>query len=195
MTYPTVISFYTKTWEYVKHANRLKQECESLKLDYHIVEKEDTGSWLGNTRLKPKFILDSITTLKRPVLWIDVDGSILRTPIELQLPFNYDFLGIHQRIGPKRTWHVGTMVFNYTPKMLKLLQAWVDVANDTTSGTDEASFESVWQSNLNSMNLFGKELPLSYFTIENLSYNDCTNPVIRHRLSKCESKMKMKNSK
>lgn len=189
--YPTIVSFFTPTWEYKTHASRLIKECEFLGLDYLIEEMEPTGSWLGNTRLKPKFILSAMTRLDRPLLWIDVDGSIYEKPSILQYA-TQDFMGRHQRTGPRRTWHVGTMFFNNTENGKWLLQEWAERANVAT-GSDEAVFESVWIES--TRNLSYAELPEEYFRIIRHGELPPSGTVIAHRLSACESKMDMKRRK
>lgn len=189
--YPTIISFYTKSWEYEKHANRLRKECDKLKLSYYIKELPDTGDWLKNTVYKASFIYDALVHLKTPVLWIDVDGSIYNLPTLLKLPVKYDFMGRHQRTGPKRTWHVGTLFFNYTDKAIEFARLWKE-ASLIASGTDEAMFERIWKIYANSLELSYEELPSNYFIILGVNEAYSHNVVICHRLSQAESKLEMK---
>lgn len=190
--FPTIISFYTMTWEYPEHATRLRRECKALGLKHCINECGATGTWLGNTRLKAAYIYNTLKELKRPVLWIDVDGSIYRKPEELKLPVDIDFMGRHQRIGPMRTWHVGTLFFNYNEKVLGFLKAWKDMT-ETNDGTDEASFEAIWLKYGEAMGLSSAELPPEYFGIHGLEYNKTESPIVVHRLSKCQNKMATKH--
>jgi hypothetical protein len=185
--YPTVISFYTNTWEYPKHAERLKSECEKLGLNHHIEKLEDTGEWVHNTRLKPKFILDTLLKLKTPILWIDVDGSILKLPEELKLPTGYDIMGRHKRTEPERQWHVGTLFFDYNERVIQFLQDWVDLCRRTV-GTDETALETVWQNNPNGLTF--KELSETYFKVILKEHQIRPNYVIVHRVSKSESKFR-----
>ena len=190
MTYPIIISFYTKSWTYEQHAKRLREECDRLGLRHHIAELPDTGGWISNTRLKPEFIRKSLNELKEPVLWVDVDGSICRHPTFLSLPTSLDFMGRHQRTGPKRTWHVGTMFFNYTDKITKLLDHWCERSKN---GTDEASFDVVWKELAETLGLSSVELPAEYFEIlTSDNARPTSHTVICHRLSKCERKLAMK---
>lgn len=186
--YPTIVSFYTPTWDYPKHASRLIAECERLGLPYHIKQLDPGQSWLDNTRLKSKFIFDSMKELDRPILWIDVDGSIYRRP-DILLNVEEDFMGRHQRTGPRRNWHVGTMFFNNTPNGKQLLDEWNTLCQ-TASGTDEAAFEEVWKKF--GTNITFKELPSEYFEIIHDAAQATPNAVIVHRLSKCPSKLEMK---
>lgn len=190
-TFPTIISFYTPSWTYVEHAKRLIDECEMLGLNYYIKEYQDSGNWITNTRLKASFIHEAINNLKSPVLWIDVDGSIYKTPEILKLPVSVDFMGRHQRVGPCRTWHVGTMFFNYTKNSLKLIELWKNAA-ESGDGSDEHQFESVWIKNNKELGISFSELPKEYFMISESSYNIVSDPVIVHRLSKCPDKIKKK---
>lgn len=186
-TFPTIISFYTDSWKYPQHATRLINECNALRLDHRIEERTGTGSWMGNCRLKPEYIYESLTVLKRPILWLDVDASILCSPTELTLPIEYDFMGVHQRTGPRRTWHVGTMFFNYNEKTVAFLKQWVDL---TIRSTDESSFETCWTTHAKEYDITSKELPLTYYSIPEVHYNGSIRDVISHRLSKCDTKKK-----
>lgn len=194
--YPTIISFYTDTWKYKEYAEALAQSCRKLGLNYYIKEIEDTGNWSENTRIKPFFIREAIRTLKRPVLWIDADGMIQNIPRELLLPLSVDFLGRHQRIGPKRTWHVGTMVFNYSDEVLTFVDKWCESVSGSIS-SDEAAFETVWLKYHEDMNISSEELPETYFKI---LYNQTLDKpesadIIAHRLSACPAKIRFKAEK
>lgn len=193
--FPTIISFYTQSWEYVAHADRLRRECDALGLMHHIQELPDRGSWIENTRLKATFIHNALATLKRPVLWIDVDGSVHNRPLALLLPTAADFAGRHQRTGPQRTWHVGTMFFNYTNPALELAARWRTQA-EAAGGTDEAAFEDVWLAHARDLRVNYAELSEDYFVLP--TYENPVVPrtaVISHRLSQCESKLAMKRRK
>lgn len=188
--FPLIISYYTKTWDYEKHAERLRKECNNLGLKHEIKLIESSGSWISNTRLKPKFIKDCMDEYDSPLLWIDVDGSIYKTPDFLK-DCQYDFVGRHQRTGPMRTWHVGTMFFNNTEGGKRILNAWNEQCTIGT-GTDEAAFEEAWKS-VNDVSY--KELPDTYFLILDGTTERKHDTVIAHRLSKCPSKMEMKSRK
>lgn len=185
---PTIISFYTPTWEYEQHAIRLIAECEELGLPYHIKKLEPLGTWMDNTRLKSKFIYDTMNELDCPILWIDVDGSIYKQPSFLN-NVTEDFIGRHQRTGPKRMWHVGTMFFNNTENCKKMINEWYELCKIGT-GTDEAAFEVIWQTMADQLTF--KELPEEYFEILAWNKLPSANAVIAHRLSTDPSKMELK---
>lgn len=179
----TVISFYTNTWEYPQHAQRLAKECEALGLSHYIRELPTTGSWISNTRLKASFVHKTLELLQTPVLWIDVDGSILAKPTEIDL--DMDFMARLQPTQVGRTFHVGTMFFNYTDEGRKLAKEWCDMKDMV--GSDESAFDFMWKQK--DQNVKWKNLPETYFRMfEGKPLPDDT--VIFHRKSKDESKLR-----
>lgn len=177
---PTIVSFYTNNWTYPLHAVRLKQECEQLGLDCYIKELQDSGSWISNTRMKTGFIRDTILYLRKPILWIDVDGSILKLPIDIDQ--SVDFAARKKPIGAGRVWHVGTMFFNYTAKSLELIDRWY---KEDIAGSDELALEVVWNQGWDGT---WQNLPLNYFYIQKKDSELPDDCVIFHRLSTGESK-------
>lgn len=195
----TLISFYTKDWQYPQHAKRLAAECKALDMPCVIEELPSTGSYLKNTCLKPQFILDKLRELKSPVLWVDVDGSLLKSPdlfdgwfvdmnadglIPVCQEYYYnaqrDFAARRMPQERNRTWHVGTMWFNYTPNMIKLLEQWI--AN-TGNLSDESALEKTWQQLAATINTV--DLPPEYFYI---GKKPPAGTVIMHRISNGDSK-------
>jgi len=176
----TVVSFYTANWKYPDHAKRLRKECEALGLPCYIVELTDTGSWLSNTRLKSKFIYDTLHQLKSAILWIDVDGSIIKLPTEID--FDADFAARLKPEGSTRQWHVGTMFFNWTPKSIELVSKWHKC---TEAGSDELAFENIWRTGWDGRS---QNLPETYFHIQHGTKPVPRDTVIYHRLSQDTSK-------
>lgn len=151
--YPTIISFYTvgdNDWEeegkhqFKEYADRLRQNCIDLGLDHHIVELEDTGEWLENTRRKPRFILDTIQKLQRPILWLDCDGSIYQMPDLFKGNVEFDLALPTNTWNKKRQWHVATIYANTTPMALNLLTTWADyMGDDRFDWSDELGLEVI----------------------------------------------------
>lgn len=179
--YPVIISFYTNDWLYPQHANRLRAECTKLGLEYIIEERPSRGGYIQNSCIKPEFIRDCLR-LGRPVLWIDVDGSICQRP-DFFLDGYYDFQA--KRMGPhrKRIWHVGTMYFNPTPATMAFVDAWIDRTGDMT---DESSLDQTLKAK--DWGLRTREVPPEYFMFCDRHDRPPKGAVIAHRLSKSESK-------
>jgi hypothetical protein len=187
--YPTVISFYTDTWEYPTYARKLLANCNTLGLQSFISVVDDTGDWLANTRLKPKYILDTLKRLEGPVLWVDVDGSILKQPNILMGDISFDFAARKMHNTRQKEWHVGTLFFNYNERALAFLEKW----NEQTiqdKWSDEYSLDVLWKSQGEEViNLKVLELPPEYFyMIRNNGEEPNWKTVVCHRASKGESK-------
>jgi hypothetical protein len=187
----TVVSFYTPDWKYSEYANKLRVNCELFKLPHYIVERPSTGDYVKNCNIKPSFILHALTKLKSPVLWIDADGELLRTP-ELLLNdelSKYDIAGIRTATNYDRI-HVGSIWFNYNDKTIDFVEQWKDSLVE--KGIDDGAFNTIWQNNNNKINFF--ELPLEYHYIHKYHYSTIPDStVILHRLSSSDLKLKYKN--
>lgn len=170
-----VVSFFTA--EYRDHAPRLRSECDRLGLRHRIEELPTTGSYLRNCCLKPGFIRRCLHDERGPVLWVDVDGSILGSPTFFSDDDPFDMQAKRMGRHRKRTWHVGTMWWNYTPNALTFVDRWVENTGDMT---DESSLEWTWREGLP---LRARDIPQSYFQIE-----DPSGAVIMHRLSRTAAK-------
>lgn len=183
MDLPLIISFFTPDWEYEAHSKRLIKECDSLGLEHRIERRESRGGYIQNSCIKPFYIRECLQEAKRPVLWVDVDGSIFKPPVFF-LSGDFDFQA--RKMDPKyrrRTWHVGTMWFNYTPAMLEFIEAW---CNRTGDMTDESALDQTWKAR--DWGLRTREVPPGYFFILREGRPIPTTTVIAHRLSKGESK-------
>lgn len=135
-----IISYYTDNWNYPKKANELKQNCESLKLDYRIEKLDDTGSWINNTRLKSKFVHENLEEIQRPVLWIDADSTLYRTPFSISS--RADFAAVRADRNKTKTFYAGTLYFDYTRRGRDFARRWAECNID---GSDHMALEHVWQ--------------------------------------------------
>ena len=162
---------------------RFEQECRSLGLDCRIEELPSRGGYIENSCHKPAFILRCLTESNRPVLWVDVDGSIFAPPAFFT-EAGFDFQA--RKMNPerrRRIWHVGTLWFAPTDASVEFIEAWVARTGDMT---DESALDQVWKSR--EWPLRTRDIPAEYFHI--LSRNERPPPgtVIAHRLSDSASK-------
>jgi len=140
---------------------------------------DDMGDWHSNTRKKPEFILKALQEEKQTIMWVDVDAEIYN-PIELDVPVDVDMMGIRQEWGPRRTWCVGTMLFNYTENSINMLRDWT-ASCVNGSGTDEANLESIWQNKWKDI-MKTRILPKKFFIINKLHERQ-RDTVILHKSS------------
>lgn len=182
----TVISFYTKDWRYSEYASKMRKDCDLLQIDNVIEELPSTGSYLKNTCLKPRFILDKLKQLKSPVLWVDVDAKIMKRPDIFcidDFDKRYDFAAKKMSEQRTRTWHVGTIYCNYTHAMIQFLEEWI---KNTGEISDESALEFTWQNNKELLRT--TDIPNEYFFIQRLGFGVPQDTVIMHRISSGESK-------
>lgn len=174
----TLVSFYTDDDYYRPHGIRLQKECTALGIPHQIISKPPAGGYLANTRLKPFAIRELLKQVGGPVLWVDVDASVLKP---LALPSMGDIMAAPMRDGAFRKWHVGTLLFNHTPPAMRCLDEW---ASTCRSGSDEAAFNAIADNHQIT------PLPASYFTMARSTPPD--GAVIFHRLSTAPLKLEMK---
>jgi hypothetical protein len=176
---PLIVSYFTRDWHYPQHAARLAGECEALGLEAHIEERESRGGYTQNCCIKPEFIRECLQTAGRPVLWVDVDASILRKPDFFLGADGWDFQARKMASRRRRTWHVGTLWFNPTPATLDFVDEWVARTGDMT---DESALDQTWKAR--DWGLRTRDIPPTYFELGEPS----PGCVILHRLSSSRSK-------
>jgi hypothetical protein len=175
-------SFYTDTWEYPKHAARLRRECSVLGVDCQIEELSDAGGYLENCRQKPGYILETLERTGRPLLWLDVDTSLLRRPVGLR-PW-LDFMGRAKSGSDGRAWHVDAMFFGASLVACALLARWVEALADDIS--DELAFDRAWKAG---------GWPGAWETLPRTFSAGCTDPVVRHGRSTSPAKRAFQRSR
>lgn len=189
----TVISFYTPEWRYAEFAKNLQEDCKRLGLPCLIEVRESRNSYVKNCNIKPEYIKEKLLELKSPVIWIDVDGSIIKLPqlmIDAEIA-GYD-IAANQSINNPDHIHVGSFFLNYSPKVLEFLDSWIQEIK-RKNGIDDGAFNAVW--NRFKHDLKYLKLPDNYFVI--LPWPDTppsVNAVIVHRLSSSDLKLEYKRS-
>lgn len=129
---PHIVSFFSdpkgETY-YSAHAKRMHAQLTSLGINsFEIHELGTTDSWVGNTRLKPQFILDMLEKHKRDILWLDVDSNVCKAPAykwDLSCDFAAPKFNEKSLIKPPLKIRSIAMWFNYTERTIKLVNDWV----------------------------------------------------------------------
>lgn len=142
MTNPLIISFYTDDWTYADHARRMKDDCQRLNLECYIEQRESTRDYIRNTAIKPIFVKQCLEKFQRSVLWVDVDGLMLKKFPLSDLTEDFAACEYRNKKNLDRDWSVCMLWFNYTPGSLLLVNEW---CNNAHSGTDEAAFDVAWK--------------------------------------------------
>lgn len=128
MNFPLVISFFTPDSIYETEAQDLAASCKKLGLPYQILEISCAGKWVRNLYQKPKFILEKLKELKKPLLWIDADGIIVKRPLLFQTLICDFAVRIDPEADESHQWKVdtATMFIRYTEAAIDLLERWIN---------------------------------------------------------------------
>lgn len=121
-----IISFYSDTLRsnyYSQSANLLKSDCDRLGLDYHIENLTGHNEYKKNCKMKPFFILECIKKFKQPLVWLDCDSRIVKTPTFENLE-KVDYAGVKRGGDTDPVMIASTLFFNTTESSLKLLEEW-----------------------------------------------------------------------
>lgn len=178
---PIVISGFSSDHYYQQSSETFLEGLQKYNIEHKLFPFQDKGNWHANCRTKATLIHEALNTFKKPILWIDVDALILKS-INLIIPKSIDMMGIHQAWGPKRTWCVGTLAFNYSENSLQFVEEWKNKCETATGGTDEQYMEETWQT-FGKDKLKTKELDMKYFHLKVLHGPPNPNTIILHRSS------------
>jgi len=188
-----VISFYTDDGDYPMYAKLLSEDCERLGLDYYISEKQSLKDYRKNCNIKPFFIKETLERFKRPVLWMDVDGSIISSPdlIFDETILEYD-IAANCAVNNETKIRVGSIWFNYTKAVMSFVDNWCESVSN--GGIDDGQFNSTWKKHKDIMKLY--KLPQNYFVVlQKLNSTPPDDSCIVHRLSNSLLKQKYKCNK
>jgi len=128
-----LISFYSdiedKTY-YSDNATRLREECKDLDIQCSIQHKESLGSYQLNCLSKPQFILDMLERFNKPLLWMDVDSRLHKTPdIFDQFDESVDMV-VATANGMLSGMKASPLYFNNTDKAKEFINAWIASTKD-----------------------------------------------------------------
>lgn len=140
--------------------------------------------------MKPFVIEDALIKFKRPIIWMDVDGTINQFPEILNSDdiLDYDLAGFRSKRDSSRI-HVATNWFNYNESTLNFVKSWQEAA---INFLDDGAFQTTLTSMKDEIKIL--DLPSKYFSIlrhydEPLDHNH----FFVHRLSSSELKWEYKN--
>ncbi|MBX3403232.1 MAG: class I SAM-dependent methyltransferase [Phycisphaeraceae bacterium] len=174
---PIVLCYFTLDTPYADEAKKLKASCLRLGLEHRIVGVQPRGSWEANCAYKARFVEEQWRALGRPVLWVDADAIVHRTP-DLLRGVAADF-AVHRALG----WMFasGTVFFNQTPGAEALLVRWRERCEADPGTWDQVHLDAAWEDVAREQPLETLWLPREYTFINDLEDVALTeDPVIEH---------------
>lgn len=158
---PTVVNFFTINSGYADAAKNLENSCVKAGLPHLIAGVPSMGSWERNCAYKAEFILKKWHELKKPILWLDADAVVRRSPA-LLAGADADF-AIHK----VNRWQFasGTIFFNQTENAKRLLECWVRYCKNNPNVWDQVHLDAAWEEIASQYPLKTLWLPQSYTKI------------------------------
>ena len=127
-----IISFYSDvdgTTYYSDCAKRLAPQLTALDIPHDIRDKPSLGSYQKNCLSKPLFIASMLAEKKKPVVWLDVDASVIRTMEMLDSYEGNTDIGIACSQNNIMTAIPCMMYFGYTDASNWFLNEWISMCN------------------------------------------------------------------
>ncbi|MDN3506897.1 MAG: hypothetical protein P0S96_06680 [Simkaniaceae bacterium] len=128
MDFPAIISFYTEGTPYEEEVQNLIASCKKYNLEAHIKAVPSQGSWELNCAYKPFFILEKLTKLRKPLLWVDADGVFMQKPTYQEV-FALDLATRIEDVPDTHPSKVITSTLFVRPGAEDLLRQWIQNCN------------------------------------------------------------------
>ena len=185
------VSFYTKDTIYEQEAMKLMASLQALNMDYDVQGIESRGNWRANVGYKPTFLLRMLEKHKQPIMWMDVDDTLVKCPeillqakCDIAFVFVYEYFGL-QAPGPS----TAILYFANNGVAKGILKDWIALerkldynsAGIQKTGVDMSTFRQVISKNsywaLRASRLI---LPMSYLRCNFLPGFEGIDVVIDH---------------
>lgn len=151
---PIVISFYAGDTYYHRAAQQLREDCDRLGVPHDIVELSVAPSddWISLCRRKVPFILSRLQQHGRPVLWLDVDCRLLKTPPTVTEHVDaaffvrgFRYLRDVDPLALSRFWQPSILLFNHTPRSQAFLELMGSLERQSSLvATDDYFLQEAW---------------------------------------------------
>lgn len=170
-----ICAFHTDDELYNRHAQEFEQSLKDIGIsNYHISKIPPIESWVNACAVKPRIVLDSLSSTDLNIVYVDIDARFRSYP-ELFENFNYD-IGAHLKDGSELL--SGTLFFRNNDKVKKLVRSWLKSQRKNPEKWDQHVLQNTINDNA-SLELRLGNLPPSYCQIFD-SMSHFGNPVIEH---------------
>ena len=169
-----IVAFHQDTngsnGEYAAHAERLRAECKSVGQPASIVKRNYGTDYLSITRAKPLFILEQLDKWNEPLLYLDVDSTILKV-WDKPTPERIGWVARQNGLPHGHLHHLPN-----NTETREFLHAWLDALNGWEGGDHSAMWLAIKHTGYKWESLSGTD---AYVGI-GISDNEATHRAQRH---------------
>lgn len=135
-----VCAFYTEN--YASEVAALESSVRRFGIEFHKERYDSRGYWEANTRIKPEFLLKSLSIFPtKDVLYLDADSLLRAEPVFFD-SFGGD-VGVYKAIGDGFThkYLTGTLYLKNSPTVINFLHEWIGRQGGRPTDVDQDGFE------------------------------------------------------
>jgi hypothetical protein len=169
----TIISFYSDpnpkiSTYYRDNYIRLKAELDNHSLNYSIDELPTKRNYMENCLRKPRYILQKITELNTPVVWMDIDCHIKQYPHDF-IDNNFDICAAIRETRPKEIIPESCFIyFNNNDTSINFIKEWIHRAETAVRDLDHLILIDLYNYYKHNKQIKIKEYDWSYASPKNL---------------------------
>lgn len=180
-----LVSMYSDA--FAPRAEVLVRSCRAHGIAHEVVRIEP-AEYRRTIASKPRFMLDALRRLRRPIVYVDADFEVMEYPALFDNPAGTDFMVYNWYADPSngmdQYWpdvllcSSGVMYWNHTPGALRLLKEWCAMASANPGCADDQILDRVFNGGHHVRRMSCRWLPRSYLRIA--PYFPETTPVLNH---------------
>ncbi|BBB24804.1 putative nucleotide-diphospho-sugar transferase [Amphritea japonica] len=173
-----IIGYYTTDSVYQDSFELLEKSLERVghRFDYKAIPPSD---WKSVTDLKPRIVLEKLQQYQEPVLYLDADAFVHENLDRYFSDPQYDIaVNYLEKKNGEEELLSGTVCFNYSEKVLQLVQLWIKVGLENPELNDQQSLQKAVSEYEGKLNVLRLSSAFTY--IFDWQYSDIETPIIEH---------------
>lgn len=173
-----IIGYYTTDSVYQDSFELLAKSLERVghRYDYKAIPPSD---WKSVTDLKPRIVLEKLQQYQEPVLYLDADAFVHENLDRYFSDPQYDIaVNYLEKKNGEEELLSGTVCFNYSEKVLQLVQLWIKIGLDHPEFNDQQSLQKAVSDYDGELDVLRLSSAFTY--IFDWQYPEVETPIIEH---------------